>query len=162
MSCVPAKTLKSRFSLLVGVLLLGCTTVEPGADFNIAEAVYDENYYYCRVEPMLFAQRCGPGDPSKGDAASACHFNVTAYRLKDYGPPLVGESCGGSLVPAAAPPPAARENYQTSQSRMQIDPSLAALLNRPTGTQAHPRAMFSEQSPEADIIREWATKFSTQ
>jgi hypothetical protein len=45
---------------------------------------------------------------------------------------------------------------------MQIDPSLAALLNRPTGTQAHPRSIFGAQSPEAEIIRQWATKFSTQ
>lgn len=162
MSRFPLRVLASVAAVGAALVTLSCTTVEPGTDFNIAEAVYDENYYYCVVEPMLFAQRCGPGDPGKGDAAGACHFNVTAYRLKDYGPPLVGETCAGTLVPGVPPPPAARENYQTSQSRMQIDPSLAALLNRPTGTQAHPRAIFGAQSPEADIIREWATKFSTQ
>lgn len=144
---------------LVGCL--ACTTVDPGSDFNIAEAVYDENFYYCRVEPMLFAQRCGPGDPSKGDAANGCHFNVTSFRMRDYSP-LVADSCGGSLVPGVSPPPAARSNYQTAQSRMQIDPALAALLNRPIGTQAHPRAIFAANSPEADLIRQWATQFSTQ
>ncbi len=136
-----------------------CTTVEPGADFNIAEAVFDENFYYCRVEPMLFATGCGPG--AAGDAANGCHFNVTSYRLGLYSP-LVGDSCGGSLVPGSPPPAAARSNYQTSQSRMQVDPALAPLLNRPTGAQAHPRVIFDISSPEADIIRQWATQFSTQ
>lgn len=152
-------------ALVVGAVALGlaagCTTVEPGQDFNIADAVFDENFFYCQVEPMLFAQRCGPGDPGKGDGNGSCHFNVTSFKLKDYSP-LVGDSCGGSLVPGVSPPPAAKSNYQASQARMQVDPELAALLNRPTGRQAHPRVIFDPQSPEADLLRQWATKFSTQ
>lgn len=135
-------------------------TVDPGQDFSIADVVYDENYYYCVVEPMLFAQRCGPGDPGKGDGNGSCHFNVTSYRLSDY-QPLVGESCNG-VIPTAAIPPQAKTNYGASQAKMQLDPKLAPLLNRPTGKAAHPRKMFEESGPEADIIRQWATKFSTQ
>lgn len=139
----------------------GCSTVEPGEDFDIADVVYDENFYYCRIEPMLFAQRCGPGDPGAGDTSGGCHFNVTSFRLSDY-TPLVADSCGGGLVPSQPPPAAARNNYTVTQTQMQLDPELAPLLNRPTGKASHPRVMFDRQSPEADVIREWATKFSTQ
>ncbi len=134
--------------------------MEPGQDFNIADVVYDENFYYCAVEPMLFANRCGPGDQGKGDASGGCHFNVTTYKLKDYSP-LVGESCSG-VVPTSPPTPAAQGNYQTSQARMRLNPELAPLLNRPTGKQTHPRKIFDANGPEADIIREWATKYSSQ
>jgi hypothetical protein len=139
-------------------------TVDPGQDFNLADVVYDENYYYCKVEPMLFAQSCGPGAP--GDGKGACHFDVSSYRLTDYdiggGIKLVGESCAGSNVPGVLVPPQAKTNYSASQAKMQLDPSLAPLLNRPTGKAAHPRKIFDSKSPEADIIRDWATKFTTQ
>jgi hypothetical protein len=140
-----------------------CTTVEPGQDFNIADVVYDENFYYCRVEPMLFQQKCGPGDPGQGDSAGGCHFDVTSYRISNYSP-LVGEPdlCGGTLVPPSAPGPEAKNNYSASQAKMQLDPNLAPMLNRPVGKAAHPRKIFEADSPPADLIREWATKFSTQ
>ena len=140
--------------------VLACSTVDPGQDFNIAEVVYDENYYYCQVEPMLVAKRCGAGDSSQGDSNGSCHFNVTSYRLRDYSP-LVADSCNGNS-PQGPILGAARENYQSSQSRMQIDPEVAPLLTRPSGTQAHPRVIFDKTSPEADLIRQWATRFSTQ
>jgi hypothetical protein len=141
------------------------STVDPGQDFDVAEVVFDENFFYCRVEPMLFQRSCGAGDVSQGDVQGGCHFNVTSYRLTDYelqagGPKLVGETCAGLV--AQAPPLAAQQNYQSSQARMKRDPDVAALLNRPTGQAAHPRIIFASQSPEADLLREWATKFSSQ
>ncbi|MCC6213416.1 MAG: hypothetical protein IT376_00990 [Polyangiaceae bacterium] len=141
---------------------VGCATVEPGEDFSIAEVVYDEGYFYCRVEPVLFARRCGAGDPSAGDPAGGCHYAVTAYRLTEYGPPLVADGCGGGVVPRTPITPEAQKNYQASQVEMQRDPELADLLRRPVGSALHPRQLFSADSPEADLIREWATRFSTQ
>lgn len=136
------------------------TTVDPGADFQIADVVYDANYYYCKVEPMLFAQHCGPGDGSKGDPSGGCHFNVTSFRLTNYSP-LVGSTCNG-LVPAVRPPPAAQNNYEAAQAQMNRNPDQAPLLNRPSGTIAHPRVIFSKNSPQANIIRQWATRYSSQ
>lgn len=136
------------------------TTVDPGPNFNVSEVVFDENYFYCRIEPMLFDRSCGPGDPAQGDPNNGCHYNVTSFRLTDYSP-RVGDSCDG-LVPQANVPPAARQNYQLSQARMKRDPELAPLLTRPTKTTAHPRKIFDVMSPEADLIREWANQFSSQ
>ncbi len=162
--------------LLLALLVQGCgdngffpSTVDPGQDFGIAEVVYDSNYFYCKVEPMLFQMHCGSGDPSKGDPSGGCHFNVTSYRLTDYdldpnkaGTQLVGGTCGNGTKPSQAPPVAAENNYRTSEAKMERDPDTAALLNRPTGVAAHPRVIFKSNSPQADIIRQWATKFSSQ
>ena len=146
----------------LGLIASGCvSTVEPGEDFDIADVVYDENFFYCRIEPMLFAQRCGPGDPAQGDSGNGCHFSVTSFRLQDY-TPLVADSCGGGVVPGVPPTAAATENFGAASLHMALDPDLAALLNRPTGKASHPRVIFDRQSPEADLIRQWATQFSTQ
>jgi len=147
--------------------LLGCgdhgffpTSVDRGDDFAVADVVFDENYFYCRVEPVLFKNSCGSGDGSKGDTAGGCHFSATPYRLTDY-TPHVGDSCNGGVVPGIASfPEAARHNYQTSQARMKRDPDLAPLLQRPTYNQYHPRKIFELSSMDADAIRQWATQFS--
>lgn len=138
------------------------TTVDPGPDFSVADVLFDEGFYYCRVEPMLFARSCGSGDPSQGDAANGCHYNVTSFRLTEY-MPLVADSCGGGVTPGqTAIGAAARQNYQSAQSRMRRDPDQAPLLLRATGVAKHPRAVFSSDSPEAEVIRQWATQYSTR
>jgi hypothetical protein len=144
------------------------TTVDRGEDFGIAEVVFDENFFYCRVEPMLFGQSCGSGDPAQGDAQGGCHGNITSYRLTEYDIDPAGsrqhvaDTCEGGLQPTVGPPAAARQNYQSSQARMKRDPNLAELLLRPTGAAQHPRVIFGATSAEADVIRDWATRFSSQ
>jgi hypothetical protein len=155
-------------ALTLASALTGCgenglfpSTVERGPDLSVAEVVFDENYFYCKVEPELFAHSCGPGDQSQGDATNSCHYNVTSFRLSDY-MPLVSESCNGGVVPSAGAPSQARQNYQVSQAKMDRVPDRAKLLQKPTGGQEHPRKIFEPDSPAADVIRDWATKFSTQ
>lgn len=155
---------------LVGLLLStsGCgddgllpTSVDPGADFVQEDVRFDDEFFYCRVEPMLFAQGCGSG--VKGmDPANGCHASVTKFRLTDY-MPHVSDSCvGDKLGPAAVVPTAAQQNYAAAQARMKRDPNLAQLLLRPLGKATHPRKIFDENSPEAAVIRQWATQFSSQ
>lgn len=163
-----ARVLPALFGFASSLAVSGCgdqflpSTVDPGADFAVADVVFDEKYFYCKVEPVLFANSCGSGDPAKGDPQGGCHFNATAYRLTAY-MPLVGDSCNGGLVPSVTNvPDAAQNNYQTSQARMKRDPDLAPLLQRPTGNQFHPRKIFDLGSPDADAISQWATQFSNQ
>lgn len=138
------------------------TSVDPGADFVQEDVRFDKEFYYCRVEPMLFApqQSCGSGIAGK-DPANGCHFSVTKFRLTDY--VLDPDRCAGdALKPTAVVPVAGNQNYTAAQARMKRDPKLAALLQRPLGNQQHPRKIFAENSPEADVIRQWATQFSSQ
>jgi hypothetical protein len=169
---MPPRSLGSTTArVAAAVLFLGAcgehgffpTTVDPGADFGVADVVFDEGYYYCKVEPMLLVeQHCGSGDPARGEAANGCHATVTSFRLTDY-MPLVADTCGGSVVPGTLSTPAiAQQNYQGAQARMRRDPDNAPLLLRPTGKAQHPRLIFEPTSPEADIIRQWATQYSTK
>lgn len=138
------------------------TTVDPGSDFNVSQVVFDENFYYCQIEPMLFRQSCGPGDSGAGDVANGCHYNVTSYRLINYSP-LVAESCDGNTPAPGTPINAtARQNYQLTQARMKRDPEVAPLLLRSTGQSVHPRTIFAADSADADLIRQWANQFSSQ
>jgi hypothetical protein len=138
------------------------TSVDPGADFVQEDVIFDDEFYYCRVEPMLFQQGCGPGVAGM-DPANGCHFSVTKFRLSDYGPPRVGDSCNGDALGAGVlVPVAAQQNYTAAQARMKRDPDLSALLQRPTGQARHPRKIFDESSDEADVIRRWATQLASQ
>lgn len=136
------------------------STVDPGPDFSVADVVFDDGFYYCVIEPMFFAQGCGTGDPGRGEGA-ACHANVTSFRLSDYSP-RVGDSCNGVLPAGGNIPAVAQQNYQGSSARMRRDPEAAPLFLRPTGKAQHPRVIFDASSPEADLIRQWATQYSTQ
>lgn len=163
-----------RGALRVGIALsgvawgLGCgeegllpTTVDPGANFAVADVLFDEAYFYCEVEPVIFAHSCGAGDPSRGDATGGCHANVTSYRLTDYAP-LVAEGCEGVVPAPGSITEPARQNYRASQARMRLDTTVAPLLTRPTGRAAHPRTIFEEDSEAAAVIRQWASQVADQ
>ena len=170
-SYVLGRPLLLACSALAGLVLLttSCgdhgllpSSIDPGSDFVQEDVTFDEEFYYCRVEPMLFQQGCGSGTSGK-DPANGCHSSVTKFRFTDY-MPRVSDSCSetGALEPGAARPIAAQQNYAAAQARMKRDPNLAPLLQRPIGKAQHPRQIFAENSPEADVIRQWATQTTNQ
>jgi hypothetical protein len=145
-----------------GALLGGgvpACTLDVGENFQVAEVVYDEGFFYCEVEPMLFAQGCGSGDADLGETAQGCHFNRQGLRLTDYSP-VAAEQCVGGQIEDSAVPRAARQNYQSAQLSMEVDPERSPLLNRPSRGVAHPRIVFEPDSAEAEIIRTWGTRYS--
>jgi hypothetical protein len=132
------------------------TTVDPGPDFNVADLLFDENFYYCEVEPRaIIPMKCGPGDPGQGD--SGCHDTITSFRLR----PHADITCDGD-VPQTAIPPEARGNYTNAQARMRRDPNSSPLLLRPLQKLEHPRKVFEDTSDPATVIREWASHVTTQ
>ena len=169
MVTVPARASTQSLSLALAfaclTLLPGCgeegffpTTINPGADFSIAELLFDEEFYYCQVEPrVIFAHGCSNG--VAGD--SGCHARVTSFRLQEYAPP-VSNSCMGNVVGNVLIPQIARQNYNSAQARMRRDPETAPLLQKPTGRLSHPRQIFDANSDAAAAIREWATHVTTQ
>jgi hypothetical protein len=154
--------------LVLSLGLAGCgeegllpTTVDPGPDFEVANIVFDEGFYYCQVEPRaLFASSCSTGDPAQGDSAGGCHAQVTSFHFLDY-VPRVADTCQGN-VPGGAIPTEARDNYQSAQVKMRRNADSSPLLLRPLGVLKHPRQIFDQNSDAAAVIREWATRISTQ
>lgn len=143
-------------ALLFGGLPVACT-VDVGENFQVSEIVYDESYFYCQVEPVLFERGCGSGDASLGESAQGCHFNRQRLRLTNY-EPLIAEQCSDGFDADLAVSPAAQQNYQSAQLQMEVDRDRSPLLNRPTSTTAHPRVVFELDSSEADIIRGWGAR----
>ena len=136
--------------------LAACSTIEPGGNPQIAQVVYDEDYFYCQVLPnVLMNQSCGSGDPLQ-DTAGGCHATATSFKLVPVSAPPM---CSGNRRTGDLPAGAA-DNYTAAQAEMTQDPLTTPLLTHPTKKTSHPRQIFTEQSPEADIIRTWAQKSS--
>jgi hypothetical protein len=150
-------------SAVIVLALLGCGTVDPGPNPQVAEVVFDQNFYYCKVEPILVAKKCGSGEPTDNQG---CHSNVTTFRFHDTtveGAPLPPTNCGGGIVPApGAVSPRSRDNWGAASIKMQSNPDQAPLLLRPTNKQPHPREIFAADSAEANVIRQWATQYSSR
>jgi hypothetical protein len=164
-----ARRVSARLALLALSVGLGAcgeegllpTTIDPGADFEVANIVFDEGFYYCQVEPrLLFASSCGTGNPALGDGAGGCHQAVTGFTFLDY-TPRVYETCTG-IIPGGAIPTEARDNYRSAQVQMRRDVDSAPLFLRPQGIPTHPRKIFAADSDQAAVIREWSTRISTQ
>jgi hypothetical protein len=152
----------SLASGLVLVSLVGCTSVDPGPDFTAPITSFDPDYFYCHVEPgFIFANKCGPGDPSKGDAANGCHFNasvVTGMALRDH-PPV---DCGGgdhpvNLTQIGTGGPA-QSNFELASLEMSRQYTTAPIFVRPSGSN-HPRAIFSTTDTQVNsLLATWASK----
>lgn len=136
------------------LVLSACSTIEPGGHPQIAQVVYDEDFFYCQVLPnVLVAKSCSSGDPAQ-DTGGGCHSSVTSFRILPIDAAMT-VACDGNKRTGPVSN-AAQSNYFTAQGQMTQDANTAPLLTRPTKKQNHPREIFNEKSPEADIIRRWA------
>lgn len=149
--------------------LWGCTTIDPGPDFQVPDETFNADYYYCHVEPeFIVAKKCGPGDPSAGDNGG-CHFSsaVSGMRLTDH--PAV--NCGGgdhpvdtSMIGTGSP---AQGNLEEVSLEMSRDYLTAPLFVRPSsdvahgmsGPTNHPRAIFDRGDMQVQqLLSTWASK----
>ena len=134
-----------------------CTTVDPGTNFVVPQEQFNQDYFFCHVEPeLLFARKCGSGDQGAGDGANGCHFNssaVSGLALVNHDP----VDCGGGDHPVGVVVNAAKGNLEAASIEMSRDYLTAPLFIRPTGSN-HPRAVFAKDDPIVDVIRTWATK----
>ena len=134
-----------------------CTTVDPGPNFVVPDEVYDADYFFCHVEPeLLFAKKCGSGDPGDNNG---CHFNssaVSGMALANHAPiPCANDRpTDRSQIGAGSP---AQGNLQATSLVMSRDYQTAPLYLRPTGAN-HPRKIFEPNDPVVDVIRTWAQK----
>jgi hypothetical protein len=124
---------------------------------------FDPYFFYCHVEPeFLFADKCGPGDPSLGDAPGGCHFTASAVSgmvLQDH--PAI--ACNASDLPLdltqVAPGTPANANYMSASLEMTSNVTTAPIFVRPSSTAQHPRAVFETSDPTVDqLLATWASR----
>jgi hypothetical protein len=152
----PRPVLAARMALvLASVAPWSCSTIEPGGDPQIAQVVYDDDFFYCQVLPnVIVARSCATGDAAKGDMGG-CHSSGTPFRVLPLGPNDV-VACDANGKHAGGISQVASSNYGAAQFEMNPDPDSAPLLTHPTQKTTHPRLVFDTNSMEADIIRQWA------
>jgi hypothetical protein len=158
---VAALTMMRRGACVMLVVPLpGCTSIDPGPDFQSPDTVFDADYFYCHVEPeLIFEKKCGSGDPSKGDQSNGCHFNssvVTGMALIDH--PAV--DCGGGDHPVDSTQigtgSPAQGNYAAASLEMTHQYITAPIFVRPSGNN-HPRQIFDPTDPQVNqLLATWA------
>jgi hypothetical protein len=161
---VPGSTLTRCAGTAVLVCLaglqLGCTSVDPGNDFSVPPSVFDQDFFYCHVEPQFIFganYKCGTGNGS--DPANGCHFNASAVSgmaLQNH-PPV---NCGGGDHPvdlsAVAQGTPAFSNYEAVSLEMSLDYTSAPLFVRPSGSN-HPRQIFNQNDKTVNqVLQKWA------
>ena len=135
----------------------GCTTVDPGPNFVIADEQFDADFFFCRVEPeLLVAKKCGSGEPGDNNG---CHFNssaVSGMALAPHNPIdcADGRPVNRTQIGAGS---AAQGNLQSTSIEMSRDYLTAPLYLRPTGAN-HPRAIFPKDDPVVEVLRQWAQR----
>jgi len=166
---VHTRWIVGALAVAIGATAWGCT-VDPGANFVVPLSVFNQDYFYCHVEPeYLFAPQTQCGSGQSGDNGN-CHFNsgaVSGMALQQHDP----IDCGGGDHPvddpagtgSIGPGSAAANNFSAASLEMVRDcvdvaTCQAPILDRPTSTAAHPRQIFD---PNADptlpnVIFQWA------
>lgn len=139
-------------ALLAGLALVGCGTVDLGDNFVPPDLVLDEDFFYCRIQPeVISAQSCASGGAGDGNA---CHANRSALRLNTGAEAVPPPACEDGVVVGTVPPEY-EANLEAIRFTVQSDPLSSPVYRRPIGLDSHPRVIFDESSPEADLIVEW-------
>jgi len=141
--------LLSFFGLL---LAASCGTIDPGDNFVSPTLMLDEDFFYCRIQPeVINATSCASGAAGEG---GDCHSARSALRLSPDAETDPAPACDGNFL-LGDPPASYRTNFQNVQFTVQTDPLSSPFYRRPVGLDSHPREIFAEGSPEADLIIEW-------
>jgi len=130
----------------------GCGTVDPGAYEGVRDLKLDENYFYCVVQPQVITpKKCSTGEA--GEGAGSCHGSNTSMRIKEIAKSV---DCKDGK-PTGTVTQEERDNYAAAQLRASRDVESAPILTFPTQKSAtlHPRQIFTSDSGEATIIRQW-------
>jgi hypothetical protein len=144
-----------------------CTYAPDGrvleCDYAIPSETFDPDYFYCHVEPgFIVAYKCGPGDPSKGDAPGGCHFGtaVSGMLLLDH-PPVDCQGGDKPVDPSLVDTGPANSNLQSVAIEFSRTYNTAPLFLRPSaaGPASHPRAVFTRDDPTVNqLLSVWASK----
>jgi len=125
-------------------------TVDLGDDFVAPQLQLDEAFFYCKIQPQVLTKYgCATG---RSDEKGGCHDSRSSLRLiaTDDPPPCDKK---GALVGAV--PDAYKANLEAIRFAVQSDPLTSPLYLRPLNKASHPRAIFGENDPAAQLIVEW-------
>lgn len=133
-------------------------TVDLGDNFVAPDLQLDEGTFFCRIQPVVLAmQSCASGGPGEG---GSCHSARSSLRLSAEPETIAPPNCDGD-TPLEAIPQSYLDNLEAIRFTVNSDFLSSPLFRRPTGLDAHPRTIFPENSPEADLLRDWISAGAT-
>ncbi|MDQ3032282.1 MAG: hypothetical protein M3Y87_07695 [Myxococcota bacterium] len=139
---------------IAGGGLAGCGTIDLGDNIVPPDLMLDEDFFYCRIQPeVVQPSGCAGGGPGE---EGMCHTSRSSMRLVDttgVAPP----ECEGDMVVGVVPPEY-MQNFTAVQFTVQSDPLSSPFYRRPTGLDSHPRVIFPEGDPSADLISQWISR----
>jgi hypothetical protein len=96
---------------------------------------------------------CAAGGPGE---EGTCHLDRSALRLVPTAepPPM----CEDGVIVSGSPSAESIANFEAVRFTVQSDPLSSPFYRRPTGMDSHPRVIFTEDDPCADLIIEWITR----
>jgi hypothetical protein len=142
-------------TLALAATATGCVfdEVDRGDNFVPPDLSLDEDFFYCQIQPnVVSAQSCASGQAGE---AGTCHSARSSLRLSVTAETDTPPACDAANVVTGTVPPSYQENFQAVQFTVQNDPTSSSFYRRPLGLDSHPRVIFDEASPEADLIRRW-------
>ena len=136
---------------------LGCQTlpetVDLGDNFVTPDLQLDEDFFFCRIQPeILSAQGCASG--AAGESGE-CHSARSSLRLAVMAETDPPPACSAEGRVEGAVPMSYMANFEAVRFTVSSDPLSSPFYRRPIGLDSHPREIFGETSPEADLIVEW-------
>lgn len=132
----------------------GCATVDLGDNFVAPDLMLDEDFFYCRIQPeVITAHGCATGGAGEG---GMCHTSRSSMRLADASG-VARPECDDDVVVGTVPPEYT-QNFTAVRFTVQSDPLSSPFYRRPTGLDSHPRVIFSEADPAADLISQWISR----
>lgn len=137
--------------VVVCASLVGCGTVDLGDDIVPPDVQLDEDFFYCEIQPnVITAHGCASG---MGGEAGTCHADRSALRLVDTMDPP--PACTDGAVTGGTVSPDYVMNLDAVRFTVQSDPLSSPFYRRPTGLDSHPRVIFAEDDPAAQLIVDW-------
>jgi hypothetical protein len=139
---------------------LSCTTIDPGANYVVPLEQFDQDYFYCVIEPnLVFDKHCGDGVGVPGAGSGGCHYSdkVPAMELTQHAP--VTCSAGNHVTDQTqigTDSPAA-QNFSAVSLEMSTDYLNAPIYLEPTQTvSGHPVLVFGPNDPVVKLIATWS------
>lgn len=124
-------------------------TVDLGDHFDAPEIALDTDFFHCEIQPnVLSRSSCAEGGSGEG---GSCHTQKSALRLVVVQAPA---RCQDGRV-VGAPPAESEVNLERVRAAIGPEAEASPLYRRPVGLDSHPRVIFDERSPEADLLRQW-------
>ncbi len=140
--------------LLAGALvgtLQACGIVDLGDNIVPPNVRVDEDRFYCEIAPQILqARSCATGGTAECSGTS-CHASTSSFRLSRT---RILPRCEDG-VPVDPIDPALADEYRSVTLFLGSDSASSPFWRRPVRADSHPCSVFSQTSPEAELIADW-------